>query len=615
MSKRHHSHHPHPQPRKIVPLAHSQWKHGRARLSLCMIVKNEEANIVACLESIKSAVDEMIVVDTGSTDRTVALAEGVGAKVFHFPWTQDFSAARNESIRHATGDYILWLDADDRMDDYENRKLAQLAVHLPSEKNRAYYLVVKNESSEDGDIYFSQLRLFPNIQSARFEWPIHEQLFNPLKNAGVELLKTDIVVRHTGNFHAEDVVRKSKRNLEIIQHALEKDPENAVLHFQAARTLANLQRQADALGHMKKVMGNPEIRHRHRQIYLEAGILSARYLAEMGRSAEAEAALRELDTLFPNQPLVHFYLGENLVKNEKYAEAVDVLKKTLETPLEVGFFPVNLNVIGFQQYYYLGIAYQHCQEYELAKTMLEKSLPLSTDPTISQQALGVLALQSGDYSGAAAYYESMVKNQTAHAGHFTNLGLAYRRMNQSTKAEGAFLKALGLDPECMEALANLGYLYLDNRDYPKALNCFSQVEKVHPGMEDVRLALVELNFRIQDFDALVKNCGLLLQSVERTWDRPLDGLPDLAHLLSVLGDDWSGKERPSLAWLAYRVSLVIYPTTSVLAKAWPLAQRYRETSRLMDTLRESLPRLVNDPMELSRIQEFLKEIESVPTAV
>lgn len=88
---------------------------GKVRVSLCMIVKDEEEALPGCLESVRGLVDEIIVVDTGSKDRTPEIAKKYGAKVFSFRWINDFAAARNESLRHATGDYIFWLDVDDRV--------------------------------------------------------------------------------------------------------------------------------------------------------------------------------------------------------------------------------------------------------------------------------------------------------------------------------------------------------------------------------------------------------------------------------------------------------------------------------------------------------------------
>ncbi|MCH8018826.1 glycosyltransferase family 2 protein, partial [candidate division KSB1 bacterium] len=93
----------------------SNLKSKKPSLSLCMIVKNEEEYLQECLESIEDVVDEIIVVDTGSTDRTVEIARQFDAEVHHIPWNDDFAAARNESIKHASGDWILQLDADERL--------------------------------------------------------------------------------------------------------------------------------------------------------------------------------------------------------------------------------------------------------------------------------------------------------------------------------------------------------------------------------------------------------------------------------------------------------------------------------------------------------------------
>ncbi len=88
------------------------------RVSLCMIAKDEQEHISGCLESVRGLVDEIIVVDTGSADRTKETARSCGAKVFSFPWTGNFAEARNESLRHATGDWIIFLDADERLNSF-----------------------------------------------------------------------------------------------------------------------------------------------------------------------------------------------------------------------------------------------------------------------------------------------------------------------------------------------------------------------------------------------------------------------------------------------------------------------------------------------------------------
>lgn len=99
-------------------------------ISLCMIVKDEEAVLKRCLESAKEIADEMIVVDTGSRDQTREIAEKEGARVYQFPWIDDFAAARNFSFSQAVMDYCLWLDADDVLLPEDRRRLQKLKESL-----------------------------------------------------------------------------------------------------------------------------------------------------------------------------------------------------------------------------------------------------------------------------------------------------------------------------------------------------------------------------------------------------------------------------------------------------------------------------------------------------
>ena len=108
-----------------------------------MIVKNEELNLAKCLMSVKPVADEIIVVDTGSTDKTKAIASALGAKVFDFPWTNDFSEARNYSLSKASGDWILVLDADEMVSPLDHDKLKKL-INRKAEKRVAYTMVTRN---------------------------------------------------------------------------------------------------------------------------------------------------------------------------------------------------------------------------------------------------------------------------------------------------------------------------------------------------------------------------------------------------------------------------------------------------------------------------------------
>ena len=100
-------------------------------ISLCMIVKNEEMHIARCLDSVAELVEEIVIVDTGSTDRTVEIVSGYTSKVYSYPWKDDFSDARNYSFSKASMDYCMWMDADDVLEAWEKEKFLQLKQSLP----------------------------------------------------------------------------------------------------------------------------------------------------------------------------------------------------------------------------------------------------------------------------------------------------------------------------------------------------------------------------------------------------------------------------------------------------------------------------------------------------
>ena len=212
--------HPKVGPKTIEP---GSVKH--TTVSLCMITKNEEAHLARCLCSADAIVDEIVVIDTGSTDRTRDIATVFGARVDEFEWNNDFSAARNVSLAKASGDWILVLDADEVIStaDYENfrKLLSHFApygvayefctrnytdkVNLIGWKpNDGLYV---NEEAGCGWTASDKVRLFPNHPEIRFQYPVHELVEPSLKQKGMTVERCDIPIHHYGklNQHATTV--------------------------------------------------------------------------------------------------------------------------------------------------------------------------------------------------------------------------------------------------------------------------------------------------------------------------------------------------------------------------------------------------------------------------
>jgi tetratricopeptide (TPR) repeat protein len=194
-----------------------------------MIVKNEARTIARALESVKTLADEMIVVDTGSTDGTKEIAAALGAKVFDFPWTDDFSSARNFSLSRATGDWILVTDADETVSPRDHETIRDLIRKSPAgtggydlttrnyvvEANTAGWAANDNSyrDEEAGTGWYPnrKVRLFRNDPRIRFSGAVHELVEQSMLEAGLTIAACDVPVHHTGKLDRESVLEKGKR--------------------------------------------------------------------------------------------------------------------------------------------------------------------------------------------------------------------------------------------------------------------------------------------------------------------------------------------------------------------------------------------------------------------
>lgn len=195
-------------------------------LSVCLIIKNEEACLAKCLTSVLGLADEIVVVDTGSDDRSVDIARVFGAEVFHYEWNSDFSAARNVYLKKAKGDWILVLDADEVIAMCDHEKIRAL-IREGQEKPIAYTITTRNYDSNptiigwtanqgeyateecgNGWIPTYKIRLFPNDDRLAYSFPVHEMLEPSLKKHGFELAPADVPVHHYGKLNLEKTKEK-----------------------------------------------------------------------------------------------------------------------------------------------------------------------------------------------------------------------------------------------------------------------------------------------------------------------------------------------------------------------------------------------------------------------
>ena len=392
------------------PSAHTE-------ISLCLIVRNEEANLRACLLPVMPLFDEVVVVDTGSADRSKAVAEELGAKVFDFAWCDDFSAARNFALEQAQGKWIFWLDADDRLSAETRERLADLLDQLrsPAADNcrRAYVMTTVSSSrhSTEPATLISHTRLFRKDERVRWTGRVHEQITPALEAIGDELVHTDWQVEHLGYLDPALCQRKANRDLRLLRMDYATNPEDPATLFLLGTTYLRTGQAHQALAHLLKSLQQVKSRGDWvRRLYA----LIVETLSRLGRREEAFGFTTEALVSFPAD--------------------VEIMTRRAELLCDFG------DLIGAEQ------------------TLLE-----------------LLRAPRATYllHGASTYHDGREARAL--------LGRIYREMQRFEQAEQAFQELLAEYPAWIPAWVNLGYGYLMQLRWGDVEYVAKQLEKCELG--------------------------------------------------------------------------------------------------------------------------------------
>jgi glycosyltransferase involved in cell wall biosynthesis len=220
-----------------------------------MIVRNEEQNLAQCLEPVAGLFDEIIIVDTGSQDRTREVARRFTPHVFDFPWCDDFSAARNEALKHATGNWIFWLDADDRVRGDNVEKLKGLLAGLNGQ-SQVFMMETMSPSAGASEVEMltTHPRLFRRHPDIRWEGRVHEQLRPWPSTIGHEVLSSDVQIYHVGYEDAALRDRKQRRKLRLLRMDYAVDPDNMSTLLHLAMAYAQIRTADEARKYLMRLV-------------------------------------------------------------------------------------------------------------------------------------------------------------------------------------------------------------------------------------------------------------------------------------------------------------------------------------------------------------------------
>lgn len=453
-------------------------------ISLCMIVKNEAENLAACLESVGDLAEEIIIVDTGSTDNTIDIARSWTTQIKHFTWIDDFAAARNESIKEAQGDWIFWMDADDRLSPDNVARLKQAAA---CDRADAYYCYVVSQFQNKQGVQdrIEHLRLFRNWRGVQFEFPLHEDAAPTAHRLGLTIARTNIVVNHTGyTVDVQTLQAKARRNLQIIQAAHRQAPDNLYWRFHLGVTLHALGDLAGSIEHLAEVIANPPP-FLDRDVYLYQayeGLMLA-YL-HTGQTAQVRQILAQAEQEFGYRQ--HFWVraGTIYLDLDEPEQAIEALEHARTLSLDVrgqSWAAGTIEIYLSEAYLLLGNLPEARDNYRatLAKTEIPNPEKLrSQAQTYAVEQKWIAAKQSltaaimltqpnpGEWA-TLAKYTLHTQSNTRHARRYCHL-------------------ALTQDSQNADALNLLGLIALAQEQLSSALTHFVEALLVNPQHQSAR---------------------------------------------------------------------------------------------------------------------------------
>lgn len=416
-------------------------------LSLCLIAKNESFNLPRLLNSARQCADEIIVVDTGSTDNTVSIAESLGAKVFSYKWRDDFADAKNEALRQATCGWVLALDADMEIEKGQAQKIRAAAE---SRASQAFYLNIRSARADGVTVEtVAHPWLFENHHDVKFEGKVHEAILPSLLAHYLTPRATDICVTHFGYATERETLERAKRDLKI----LEKENSEPFTQFYLARAHNRLGHKEKAARLLKRVVSAAK----EERLRANAYTLWMRIACDLGDADTARQTIKEATALFPHDRMTLIAASDACIHLGDVARATEFMRRALAAPTQSAG---NIEVLERNE---TAIRFQLAQ----CLTYLQ-SIPQ-----------------------AITEYQRVLAGGMATADVYCSLGLAFSLAKDEALAEESFKHAIKLEPQSSEAHRQLGWLYAETQRENLARQEFSEALRL--GSTDQELK----NFKLQ----------------------------------------------------------------------------------------------------------------------
>jgi tetratricopeptide (TPR) repeat protein len=573
----------------------------RATISACLIVKNEQESLPRCLESIADIMDEIVVVDTGSSDRTIEIAEEFGCRVFRYTWTGDFSAARNESIKHAANDWLFIIDADEELPGGESEKLRAI---ISKTKADIVSLTVYNKSPESGRVssILPSVRLFRRQLGLRYEGIVHNRLTLP---ANIPVMRSDLSLYHYGYDLSQEKLReKRERSRALLEMQLETNPDDVFANFNMAQLLIGLHGTAgrhtceQIIDHAGRVIGHADpgqtgqAGYRLMAHHQMAVALSALSQYEEARQHCLEALAEKEDYLDALLTLANIYLAEADLANartcyERFLTAVETYRPEAERHDIIMHYLHGRHIA----HYGLGTIYRLEGRVDEALKEFFKVVRECPSYLDTGYQIGALHLDRNEPARAEDILTKEIEHNPDSIAALKALARAVELQGRGDRAVAYLETALIKVPHDSEVLLQLAHTLIRLGKRQGATKYLETILTAVPANPRTAFAAAGLYFDIGDYE---KSQSLYRVSLEHK--------PVWPEAYTNLGNCFFKQEQYEEARAAYETALALKPGSRLPLRNLALTYaREHKYSRAIDILQEHAEAMPDSNDDISRL--------------
>jgi glycosyltransferase involved in cell wall biosynthesis len=484
---------------------------NRPTLTVCMIARNESKRLPAAIRSVGKIADQVVVVDTGSTDDTVELARSLGAEVIGHAWKDDFADARNRSLKEARSDWVLCLDADE----YVTPEGQEALVAAMTGGADAYMVRIESRvDSTAGKVFVNFFpRLFRNVKGIGFEGKVHEQVTPSLERLGLSIRISDIVIKHSGYALSPSGLKaKAERNAALLLKELEDHPGDPLALFHLGEAYSMLEHHADAVASYDRALAAGKV-----DATVRAALLQNKGTALVRLKAydKAVVSLRRAREVDPGLLTVHLVMASALYGMKKYERAEQEVLSYISRCREIervrrvtlGHDPDVSNALVMLAKCRLAL----CRLDE-ARAALEDAVrmgesgaqakapePGSERRTLGTDAigdarvlLGRIAFEGMKFGQAAKHFEQAVNIYPNEAKLRFELARAYLACGSNGEAVRTLENAVEYGLEQTDLLRCLGLMKIKQKDFAGAIETYRRILDAEPSDADSRKKLAGL---------------------------------------------------------------------------------------------------------------------------